>query len=486
MADPLTGLFLGAGASYEAGMPLVGELTDEIKSWLTGEKLRGLNLAWRQHGEGYSDSVIADLESVMCMKNMHYESILGHLETQAHRTENRHLLQEYSGLYSWLVDLVYQLLYFRQVNSDHFFDRQLDFYEGISVLASRNTPLWIFSLNHDLIVEAIAEKFSIPIRCGFSSEKILLPRRNAAGEKIGELHAEILTKKELEEGAMHFPNPASYGIHLLKIHGALDVFTFNDGNDLLKIIKDPAGPESVTKVLRAANEELLYSVPAETGEKVHVTNEIVFADSRGEMQFLRKSLLAGAYKFNEHRTQVLPKSMLKHFRQNLNFVSKLICIGYGFGDSHVNVAIADWLAFSTTRRLEIVSPQILEVPSFLLHLTPQIELVACGATDYLDGLAGIKRSRIDELDKKVAAAARKLGKRSAALIAQFFNEDLSKTRSAYLEKITSIPVADGKPDFASLGNIEEVAAAWTREIHETEEEKKARLLSFLNKELGTS
>lgn len=486
MAVPLTGLFLGAGASYEAGMPLVSELTEEIKSWLTGEKLRALNLGWREQDGGYSDLIIADLESVMCMKNMHYESILGHLETQAHRSENRHLLQEYAGLYSRMVDLVYQLLYFRQVNSDHFFDRQLDFYEGISILANRNTPLWIFSLNHDLIVEAIAEKFSIPIRCGFSSKKVLLPRRNAAGEIIGELHPEILTRKELDEGSMYFPNPAPHGIHLLKIHGALDVFAFNDGHDLLKVIKDPAGQESVTKVLRAANEELLYSAPTEAGGRVHATNEIVFADSKGEMQFLRKSLLAGAYKFDEHRTQVLPKSMLKHFRQNINFVSKLICIGYGFGDSHVNSVIANWLVHSTARRLEIVSPQIQAVPSFLLHLTPQVELVACGATDYLDNLAGIKRSKIDELDMQIAAVARKLGKRSAALVAEFLNEDLSKTHAAYLEKIRSIPLSDGKPDFESLGNIEKVAAAWTREIHETEEGRKAQLLAFLSKGISTS
>ena len=34
----LTGLFLGAGASCEAGMPLVRELTAEIKNWLTAGK----------------------------------------------------------------------------------------------------------------------------------------------------------------------------------------------------------------------------------------------------------------------------------------------------------------------------------------------------------------------------------------------------------------------------------------------------------------
>jgi hypothetical protein len=43
LMKPLTGLFLGAGASYEAGMPLVWELTAEIRNWLTADKLRELN-----------------------------------------------------------------------------------------------------------------------------------------------------------------------------------------------------------------------------------------------------------------------------------------------------------------------------------------------------------------------------------------------------------------------------------------------------------
>ena len=40
LRNNLTGVLLGAGASYDLGMPLLWELTHEIKSWLTSEKLR--------------------------------------------------------------------------------------------------------------------------------------------------------------------------------------------------------------------------------------------------------------------------------------------------------------------------------------------------------------------------------------------------------------------------------------------------------------
>jgi uncharacterized membrane protein YgcG len=43
----LTGLFLGAGASYEVGMPLVWEITSQFTTSLTTEKLRTFNSTWR-------------------------------------------------------------------------------------------------------------------------------------------------------------------------------------------------------------------------------------------------------------------------------------------------------------------------------------------------------------------------------------------------------------------------------------------------------
>jgi hypothetical protein len=91
---------------------------------------------------------------------------------------------------------------------------------------------------------------------------VTLPRRDASGKKKGELRAAILTKQELEHGAMHFPNPLQPGIYLMKIHGALDIFTFNDGQDLLKLLPD----DSTQDVLRAANEDLFTRCQAHLAE----------------------------------------------------------------------------------------------------------------------------------------------------------------------------------------------------------------------------
>jgi hypothetical protein len=100
----LTGLFLGAGASYEAGMPLVWDLTTELTRWLTPEKLRTLNGSWRSQGGRQPDEVIEDFASVIARPDLHYESMLGYLETQFRRHSSPS--QQYHALYSWLVEMV--------------------------------------------------------------------------------------------------------------------------------------------------------------------------------------------------------------------------------------------------------------------------------------------------------------------------------------------------------------------------------------------
>ncbi len=474
----LTGLFLGAGASYEAGMPLLCELTAEIKNWLTPEKIRALNAGWREQGSGYADGVVNDLILMLERPTVHYEAILGYLELQFRR--QRSLPQEYHGLYSWLVELVYHLLYYRQVNNKAFFGRHLPYYDGIRALAGANAPLWVFSLNHDVIVEAIAARLSIPLHSGFSPSTITLPRRDASGKKKGEIRAEILTKQELEHSAMYFPNPLQPGIYLLKVHGALDIFTFNEGQDLLKLLPGEPGEDGVIDVLRAANEDLFYLLPGAPDGKVKTINEIAYADDEGVMQFLRRSLLAGAFKFDARGNQVLPKSMVKHFRENLNFVTTLVCVGYGFGDVHVNTVLREWLELSPDRRLEIVSPNAQEVPSFLLHLSPQVALTPSGATEYLDRQAGIVRSPREQLEKRVASVLRSRGReRANKEIASFISQDRERISREFFAKLASLPLVDGQPDVSAIGDPIELAKLWAAEMKLSEEKFLDRLLKHL-------
>lgn len=466
-------------------MPLVWELTAEIRNWLTAEKIRALNVGWRMQRAGHSDAVIDDFVSILQHPEMHYEAMLGYLETQFRRQQAS--AQEYHGLYSWLVELVYYLLYYRQVNNNGYLNQHLPFYDGIRSMAEANAPLWVFTLNHDVTVEAIAAHLSIPLHSGFSATRVTLPRRDAGGAKIGKIGAEVLTKHDLGDGPMHFPAAPQPAINLLKIHGALDIFTFNDGQDLLKILPEEPGQNGVIEVLRAANEDLLYLLPGFPGGRVKALNEIAYADENGVMQFLRRSLLAGAFKFDARGSQVLPQSMLRHFRSNLNFVSRLICIGYGFGDLHINATLRERLENGPYRHLEIVNPAAKEVPPFLLHLSPQVSIVISSATDYLDNKAGIVRSRRQKLEKRLSTALRSLGREGARKgFTSFIRQNHKRLAKGLLAKLGDLPVVNGEPDFGAIGDPLQVAEQWASEMKLDREQFLGALLQHLEKSAGTA
>jgi hypothetical protein len=81
---------------------------------------------------------------------------------------------------------------------------------------------------------------------------------------------------------------------------------------------------------------------------------------------------------------------------------------YGFADVHINDAISKWLEFTAERRLEIVGPGVRTVPSFLLHLTPQVLLHDMRATDFLQQFAFTPLSKSEQFWNGVRDTAREV------------------------------------------------------------------------------
>ena len=212
----LTGLLLGAGASYDLGMPLLKELTHELKSWLTPEKLRSLNLHWRRGGPGvdFPDDVIENLASVLDREDMHYENILGFLQTQSRRHSGE--AQSYDGLYQFLSGIIYALLQERHLRNVDYIERNIRYLDGIKSFAEENAPLWIFSLNHDLIIECFAADVGIPIKSGFTEETLRLPRWSPRGILVGHLEAEVLPENVLKKRGLPFFNKVGLSLSWLE------------------------------------------------------------------------------------------------------------------------------------------------------------------------------------------------------------------------------------------------------------------------------
>lgn len=376
----MRGLLLGAGASFEAGMPLVWDLTAELRQKLQPQAIRRANWQARANGFGHPTCVIDDTIAIMRKPGMHYENWLGYIEAR-YREPGQHQ-QDYYGTYQWLTEAVGNVLYARHFANVIMLMASLRYLDGIVGLARQNAPLWIFTLNHDVIVELLCATFDVPISCGFT-ERATLPLRDVKGEALGELAVETLTQAGLTNQELHFFGRGSSGVNMLKVHGAIDVFTYNDGLDLLRVITKPKDALEILTAIGNAHTNLQVA-QGFTLRANHPINEIAFEQASGDWQFLRKSILAGSFKFDERSAQTLPKMFLPLFQRYLLEVNELTSIGYGFGDRHINDAVRAWLNQDASRRLIIVDPDRVKPPPEMLHLVEQLVLVGSTATDFLE------------------------------------------------------------------------------------------------------
>jgi len=351
-------------------MPLVWHLTGEFKGYFTPEHLRELNAGWHRQGGGYDGSVVETTIALLTRDDLHYENILGYLQTVSRRPDQA-FAEQYDGMYQRMVETVYLLLYHRQVGSFPYIIHGFPPFEGLAGFAKRSSPIWVFFLNHDMMLQLLARHCEIPLRDGFWPEKTLTIAGNQLKATKASLPADILSEEDMNNGNLHLFRRGEPGINLFRLHGALDIFTFRDGFDLCRL--RPTGSEinSILTPLQVVNDEVGYW---DRGGKARVVNELPYSDETGQEQFLRRTLLAGAQKFNQRFSQTLPQKMLDIFRSYVNYVQKLYVVGYSFGDAHIDLVLRDWLEFSGERSIVIVDPGRKSVPPQLAHLALQIEV----------------------------------------------------------------------------------------------------------------
>ena len=394
-------LFIGAGATYDCGMPLVWELTAEIRRWLTPEKLIAFNKNWKSQGGGWDQDVISCVVSLLENENLHYENIIGAIEVECSRERDQLKRQSYYAALGFLLQAVYGLLMERQVKNTGYALAALEDFSSIKEIANNNKPLWIFSLNHDCIIEMLALKSGIPLKSGFN-EEVNIPMKTANGSTYS-FPFERLSRKSIEENQYDFFRHGEFGINLIKLHGALDIFGQNDELNYLKVKPATGSPDSLSSQIQLLD-KINQDIAVRDG--IVCTNENIYEDENGEIQFLRKSLLSGAHKFTNKLSQIAPSEFLSLFKGNLNYAHELICIGYSFGDKHIDDQIADWLSFSASRKLNIVNPGINRCPERMKHLSSQVVCTPLGAADFFTQLSDKKPTVFKAMLRKARSLVR--------------------------------------------------------------------------------
>lgn len=358
------GLFLGAGASVECGMPLVWEFTDTLsRNILSRLDIKLFNF----HGD---TRIKTRFSSIFQSETMHYEEMLKSLEDWKIQAQTPKEKQIVDGLIGQVTECIQLLLLEIQEKCLPRMKVRFENYFGLEALLENQGRIEVFSLNHDLIIEELSAYFNLGLKDGFYAN------REHGYNNLGEFR--LITSEELSNQNLDFFEKNEKGINLLKLHGSFDIFAIEDKKTYLKSVGDGSFGSFVSAIRNIESKSL------EVCKKMQIrgVNELLVNDSSGELQFLRRFLLSGGHKFNGKFEQIAPVALFDAFKSRINNVQELVVIGYGFGDEHVNEVIVKWIE-NPQKQLTICNPYCEEIPEFLQAYQAQVNIIKKGITDYL-------------------------------------------------------------------------------------------------------
>jgi len=372
-----TAFILGSGFCVEFGIPLIDTITNDLRKFFCRDNFQQIVNRWKEEGDvDFSDETLNSFFSLIEDQTLNYEQIIGKLEElyEQHRSP---INDEFLGLLYRLNEYL-SIIFIKYHTDVSKFQERIVLYKGIKNITERYKPTWIFTLNHDLLIEMIASEYEIPLSEGLGIEvKKILFVDTLRGIRY-HVKSNIFPIQNLNLDKMTFFPKNKYGINLVKIHGSLGLYTFDDRNFIIKLFPERLSLNDWIKSLVKIN---LMSHPIDLPKSI---NEISFYDERGVLQFLRRTLLSGEHKFHKKFNQEAPHEFLRLFSEKLKDFSNLIIIGYGLKDVHINEILINWLTDNFGHQIFIIDPHLKEIPRFLVNFSKRIKLINKTATEFLN------------------------------------------------------------------------------------------------------
>lgn len=358
-------LFLGAGASYECGMPLVWEFTNILRA----NVLKRLDT--KLFDLGNYPRFRSEFESILSNPDIHYEEMIGRLEhIQLQRVSDSTIAAHATRQ---LLDCVQLLLLEDQILTTKLLAEKAKDYSGLKSLVDKQGCLHVFSLNHDVNFEEICNLHGIECRDGFYAGEVDR-YSNIANFKS-------LSVSQINSASLNYFGSDGYGVNLLKLHGSLDVFSVEDSSLYLKCAPMPGSP--VGSHVREIQKVEQHSIELSQRVNLRTIGELDVIDAAGEIQFLRRSLLSGAHKFKGTFDQVAPRALFDEFQARITMMREIDVIGYGFGDEHINDVLRSWL-HGPGVFLNIYDPYRKDIPPSFESVADKISIFNFGLTKYLN------------------------------------------------------------------------------------------------------
>jgi hypothetical protein len=357
-------LFLGAGASYEVGMPLVWEFTNVLRSVVLKQiDSKLFNFEKQPELKSY-------LIGLFKNQNLHYEEMVSELENLYLQSRNEPSKRDtIHGLVVRLTEIIQLLLLEDQVKTIKLLAERIKHYYGLCNYISQDEPTFVYSLNHDVVFEEVCSFLRIPLSDGFYDEPKKLS--NVAP------FASISTS-QLESGNLNFFQSSEAGVNLIKLHGSLDIFAIEDLDYFIKARGNGTDIGSHLEAILSAEKENRRVCAR---DQYRITNELTVEDEDGVIQFLRRSLLSGGHKFKREMSQIAPIAYLNIFKESILSINELTVVGYSFGDSHINTVLTEWLA-EKDKTVIIFDPYMKDVPECIKAFGNKVAIHNGGFSDF--------------------------------------------------------------------------------------------------------
>ena len=170
------GLLLGAGFSYDLGMPLAAEVTELFLGLFNPATVRALGKRLSIQEPFSKDRPInakaiqSGLDLILDYKNKkgtNYEALLAELQTRAGTfTSSQSDKDSYHFLFVRFYQIIHRLLcLYQEASYEIVYPCSVEWFGEMQNLLS-DEETWVFSLNHDLCFEYLALDLGIPISYG--------------------------------------------------------------------------------------------------------------------------------------------------------------------------------------------------------------------------------------------------------------------------------------------------------------------------------
>ena len=302
------GFIFGAGASKNAGYPLMNELTTAVKQKLTQEELDLIDQITNK--ELNSDPNIEEITDIL----------EEYIVNSGQSDKAQQLIKVRDSVRKKITEI------FLEIKNPDINDHVLFFNSLKKLFAGRDENIWIFTTNYDLLFEIAASYSKISLFNGF------------IGSGLQYFYSDTLHFKYGIPNGHNFISNKEPKIRLIKLHGSINWWKSNDNDNVLSSINDSSLLTSYERVMVLPRRKKVIETLDHPYDKLFTIASKIIG---GECKYL----VSCGYSFNDqhiNETLLIPKlrqanislvSFLKEENNNLKQLTNYFSFAYGTENS---------------------------------------------------------------------------------------------------------------------------------------------------------